>query len=93
MLCLAAIGAPKSAAVSLDLTGLLPPVPDPLEGVINGAIFRAANAGAGGSGVFNPFVRLEDGSKPKDGVSEGNGAHLVHKSLTLNCFYIAFTTC
>lgn len=74
MLCLAAIGAPKSAAVSLDLTGLVPPVPDPLEGVINGAIFRAADAGAGGSGVFNPFVRLEDKSKPKDGVAEGYNA-------------------
>jgi hypothetical protein len=22
-----------------------------------------------------------------------NGTHLVHKSLTLNCLYIAFTTC
>ena len=75
MLCLAGIGAPKSVAASLDLTGLLPPVPDPLEGVINGAIFRAADAGAGGSGVFNPFVRLQDKSKPKkDGVAEGYNA-------------------
>jgi hypothetical protein len=44
--------APPPLVTSLDLTTY------GAEGKINGALFRAAHAGAAGSGVFNPFVRL-----------------------------------
>jgi hypothetical protein len=54
---------------SLDLTTTTLP-PDP---TINGAIFSQSTVGGSGSGMFDPFVRLNSNASPVSGYNYNQG--------------------